>query len=139
MYKYDQYDQKLVDERVEQYRDQTQRYLAGEISEEQFLPPVRAVFDLLGDDQIYRFGHDMKDQLIGCMDDHYTMSESMSNEAAAIKAGYHSYAAAKVASSFGVTYPENIIRRSGAAKDAVNGGYAFTPAFSSYLKKWMVP
>ena len=38
MYKYDQYDQKLVDERVEQYRDQTQRYLAGEISEEQFLP-----------------------------------------------------------------------------------------------------
>ena len=38
MYKYDQYDQKLVDERVGQYRDQTQRYLAGEISEEQFLP-----------------------------------------------------------------------------------------------------
>ncbi|MBT7258159.1 MAG: nitrite/sulfite reductase [Porticoccaceae bacterium] len=38
MYKYDQYDQKLVDERVEQYRDQTHRYLAGEISEEQFLP-----------------------------------------------------------------------------------------------------
>ena len=38
MYKYDQYDQKLVDERVEQYRDQTRRYLAGEISEEEFLP-----------------------------------------------------------------------------------------------------
>ena len=32
---------------------------------------VRAVFDLLGDDQIYRFDHDMKDQLIGCMDDHF--------------------------------------------------------------------
>lgn len=38
MYKYDQYDQKLVDERVEQYRDQTERYLAGGISEEEFLP-----------------------------------------------------------------------------------------------------
>lgn len=38
MYKYDQYDQKLVDERVEQYRDQTQRYLAGQISEDEFLP-----------------------------------------------------------------------------------------------------
>jgi sulfite reductase (NADPH) hemoprotein beta-component len=38
MYRYDQYDQKLVDERVAQYRDQTQRYLAGEISEEAFLP-----------------------------------------------------------------------------------------------------
>ena len=38
MYQYDQYDQNLVDERVEQYRDQTKRYLAGDISEEAFLP-----------------------------------------------------------------------------------------------------
>ena len=38
MYNYDQYDQKLVDERVEQYRDQTKRYLDGQISEEEFLP-----------------------------------------------------------------------------------------------------
>ena len=38
MYKYDQYDQKLVDQRVEQYRDQTRRYLAGQISEDEFLP-----------------------------------------------------------------------------------------------------
>ncbi len=38
MYIYDQYDQKLVDERVAQYRDQTNRYLDGQISEEEFLP-----------------------------------------------------------------------------------------------------
>ena len=38
MYQYDQYDQNLVDERVEQYRDQTERYLAGDISDEEFLP-----------------------------------------------------------------------------------------------------
>ena len=38
MYQYDQYDQNLVEERVEQYRDQTKRYLAGDISEEAFLP-----------------------------------------------------------------------------------------------------
>jgi sulfite reductase (NADPH) hemoprotein beta-component len=38
MYVYDQYDQKIVDERVAQFRDQTQRYLAGEISEDAFLP-----------------------------------------------------------------------------------------------------
>lgn len=38
MYRYDQYDQTIVDERVAQYRDQTQRYLAGTISEEEFLP-----------------------------------------------------------------------------------------------------
>jgi sulfite reductase (NADPH) hemoprotein beta-component len=38
MYIYDQYDQQIVDERVAQYRDQTQRFLAGDISEEEFLP-----------------------------------------------------------------------------------------------------
>ncbi len=38
MYIYDQYDQQIVDERVSQYRDQTERYLAGKLSEEQFLP-----------------------------------------------------------------------------------------------------
>ena len=38
MYKYDQYDQTIVDERVAQFRDQTQRFLAGELSEEEFRP-----------------------------------------------------------------------------------------------------
>lgn len=38
MYKYDGYDQKIVDERVAQFREQTNRYLAGELTEEQFLP-----------------------------------------------------------------------------------------------------
>lgn len=38
MYQYDQYDQRIVDERVAQFRDQTARYLAGELSDEAFLP-----------------------------------------------------------------------------------------------------
>ena len=38
MYVYDDYDQQIVNDRVEQYRDQTNRYLAGELSEEEFLP-----------------------------------------------------------------------------------------------------
>ena len=38
MYLYDEYDQKIVDERVAQYRGQTQRFLDGTLSEEQFLP-----------------------------------------------------------------------------------------------------
>lgn len=37
MYSYNQVDQQLVDERVEQFRDQTRRYLAGELPEEEFL------------------------------------------------------------------------------------------------------
>ena len=38
MYKYDNYDQTIVNERVDQFRDQTQRFLAGELSEEEFRP-----------------------------------------------------------------------------------------------------
>ena len=38
MYKYDEIDQQLVDERVAQYRDQTRRFLTGELSEEEFRP-----------------------------------------------------------------------------------------------------
>ncbi|MEA3538508.1 MAG: nitrite/sulfite reductase [Pseudomonadota bacterium] len=38
MYKYDEYDQSIVDARVEEFRDQVQRRLAGEISEDQFKP-----------------------------------------------------------------------------------------------------
>lgn len=38
MYQYDHYDRKIVAERVAQFRDQTRRYLAGDITDEQFLP-----------------------------------------------------------------------------------------------------
>jgi sulfite reductase (NADPH) hemoprotein beta-component len=37
MYQYNRYDQQLVDERVAQYRDQTNRYLEGLITDEEFL------------------------------------------------------------------------------------------------------
>jgi sulfite reductase (NADPH) hemoprotein beta-component len=36
MYTYDTYDQKMVDERVVQYRDQTERFLAGKIPADEF-------------------------------------------------------------------------------------------------------
>jgi sulfite reductase (NADPH) hemoprotein beta-component len=36
VYRYDAIDQKLVDERVAQFRDQTRRFLAGQLSEEEF-------------------------------------------------------------------------------------------------------
>src|SRR5690625_582914 len=38
MYIYDQHDQTLINERVAQFRDQTQRFLAGQLSEEEFRP-----------------------------------------------------------------------------------------------------
>lgn len=38
MYKYDEIDQAIVDQRVAQYRDQVRRFLAGELSDEEFRP-----------------------------------------------------------------------------------------------------
>ncbi|MBL8490040.1 MAG: nitrite/sulfite reductase, partial [Rhodocyclaceae bacterium] len=38
MYRYDQEDKAIVSARVAQYRDQTRRYLAGKLTEDQFRP-----------------------------------------------------------------------------------------------------
>ena len=38
MYRYDEIDQRLVDERVAQFRDQTARFLRGELAEDDFRP-----------------------------------------------------------------------------------------------------
>src|ERR1700726_4558667 len=38
MYQYDQLDQAFVDQRVAEFRDQTRRHLAGELSEDEFRP-----------------------------------------------------------------------------------------------------
>ena len=38
MYKYDQYDQAMVDARVEEFREQTRRRIEGSLPEEQFRP-----------------------------------------------------------------------------------------------------
>ena len=38
MYRYDQYDQAIVDERVAQFREQTERFLAGKLTAEEFRP-----------------------------------------------------------------------------------------------------
>src|SRR5258706_1545184 len=38
MYQYDQLDQAFVDQRVAEFRDQTRRHLAGQLSEDEFRP-----------------------------------------------------------------------------------------------------
>jgi sulfite reductase (NADPH) hemoprotein beta-component len=38
MYRYDHFDQRVIDERVAQFRDQTRAYLAGELSDDDFRP-----------------------------------------------------------------------------------------------------
>lgn len=73
MYQYDEYDQKLVDERVAQFRDQTRRFLAGELPDDEyrmlrlrnglyvqrFAPMLRVAipYGLLASKQLRMLGH----------------------------------------------------------------------------------
>ena len=38
MYRYDQYDHQMLSDRIKQFRDQTERYISGDLSEAEFLP-----------------------------------------------------------------------------------------------------
>ena len=38
MYKYDNYDKAIVSERVEQFRDQTRRFISGDLTDDEFRP-----------------------------------------------------------------------------------------------------
>lgn len=38
MYQYDKYDEQMLDDRIAQFRDQTERYIAGKLSDTEFLP-----------------------------------------------------------------------------------------------------
>ncbi|PPC75959.1 sulfite reductase [Pokkaliibacter plantistimulans] len=73
MYVYNEYDQRLVDDRVAQFRDQTRRYLAGELPEDEFrvlrlmnglyiqrfAPMLRVAipYGLLSSDQLRKLAH----------------------------------------------------------------------------------
>ena len=37
-YRYDEHDQRMIDDRVRHFRDQTERFLAGKLTEDQFRP-----------------------------------------------------------------------------------------------------
>ncbi|MFN5744958.1 MAG: nitrite/sulfite reductase [Methylococcaceae bacterium] len=73
MYQYDNYDQTLVNERAAQFRDQTRRFLAGELTEDQYRPlrlmnglylqrhapmlRIAVPYGLLSSRQMRMFGH----------------------------------------------------------------------------------
>lgn len=77
MYQYNEVDQQLVDQRVEQYRDQTRRYLAGDLPEDEFLalrlmnglyiqrqaPMLRVAipYGLMSSDQLRKLGQISRD------------------------------------------------------------------------------
>ena len=93
---------------------------------------VQAWVTTLGDDEIYRFAVDFKAQLVACGDDSLTIAETIQNRAAATKAGYNTWRAARMAGTFLVVYPDSIFKKSGSKDAATHGGFCFQPSFGSH-------
>ena len=81
---------------------------------------VEALISVLGDDEIYRFAFDMKAQIVACTDDFVTTRESLASKAAAIKAGFHSWKAARMSATFDIKFPETMIKKSNKSEDAMH-------------------
>ena len=71
-------------------------------------------------------------QLTMAVSDTSTTGEVLANRAAAIKAGYSHYSAARLEATFKIKYPEPIIRKSNQVKDAAQGGRVWTAPFLNY-------
>ena len=84
------------------------------------------------DPELFGYAVDAKAQIAGAMDDAFTSSEILAQRADVKKAGFASVKAAKIATTYDLTYPEVMIRHSAGQKDAKEGGYVFQPGFSSY-------
>ena len=85
---------------------------------------MQAWIGTLGDGKIYRFAVNFKTQLVACRDDSLTISETIQNKVAATKAGYGSWRAARMASTFLVTYPDPIFKKDG-SKDTASRVFFF--------------
>ena len=93
---------------------------------------VHVFFQTLNDKEAYRFCLDFVSVMRLAEDAFDTEKEGLASKAAAHKAEFNSLNAARVATSFELTYPENILKKSDAA-DAQSelGGIQWSPGFST--------
>ena len=86
---------------------------------------------MLEGEDVYRFGFDMKMQILGLASSAHSTSDVVKDMADANRAGFSSTGAAKVKASFVVSLPESVFKESNVDTDAAKGGVKFTPPFSS--------
>ena len=67
-----------------------------------------------------------------CSEAYETIAEGMLNAASAFKADYNSLTEARIAFSYGLTYPENLIKKQDKQKHVATGGWFWTSSWSSY-------
>ena len=75
---------------------------------------------------------DMVTLIMLCAEPYETIAEGMTNAAAAHKAEFNDLMEAWILLSYGLTYPDNIMRKQDKEKYAATGGWFWTNTWSSY-------
>jgi hypothetical protein len=84
------------------------------------------------DKGLFRYCVDMVTLIMLCAEPYKTIAEGMANAAAAHKAKFNDLAEARISLSYGLTYPDNIMRKQDKEKYAATGGWFWTNTWSSY-------
>ena len=75
---------------------------------------------------------DFRAQIGSCSANNLTTGNVVHNRASSVKAGYGTWQAAAMATSFEITHPDTIFKHSQSTAAASHGGMAFSPAFASH-------
>ena len=81
---------------------------------------------------LLRWCVDMITLLMLCADPYQTIAEGMTYAAGAHKAEFNDFTEARVSLSYGLTYPENIMKKHDKEKYAATGGWFWSSTWSSY-------
>ncbi|KAL7466323.1 hypothetical protein ACHAXS_006628 [Conticribra weissflogii] len=84
----------------------------------------------LQDQEIYRFCVDFLSLLMLTQDAFETISEGMHARADAYKAQFNSLMAARISTSYELTFPEHIVKRIDKVENYEHGGFSWAPLFS---------
>jgi hypothetical protein len=96
------------------------------------LTAVAAWVQTFEDKDLYRYCVDMVTLVMLCADPYETIAEGMATAAAAHKAEYNSLTKARISLSYGLTYPENLMRKQDKEKHAATGGWFWSPTWSTF-------
>ncbi len=94
---------------------------------------VAAWIQTLADKDVYRYCVDFVTLVMLAVDPYETIAQGMANAAAAYKAEFNSLTEARISLSYGLTYPENLMKKHDKEKYAATGGWFWSTTWSSFL------
>lgn len=93
---------------------------------------VAAWIQTLADKDVYRYCVDFVTLVMLAADPYETIAQGMANAAAAYKAEFNSLTEARISLSYGLTYPENLMKKHDKEKYAATGGWYWSTTWSSF-------